>query len=332
MNKHIINPNLSILQYIEKDQVEWDEFIEKSKNGTFLHKINYFQYHKDRFKDCSLIIKRNNQIVALMPGNIVGDTTFYTHQGLTYGGLIILNETTIEDVITYFNMINKYLEGKKIKKVIYKAIPYMYSKIPAQEDEYVLFRLGAKIRSSALSSVIKMDERLPYNSLRIRNVKKALKYNLEIRTDNSYEEFWTILVENLSKSHNVSPVHSLAEIMKLKFFFKNNIKLYSVYMDDKCIAGVVMYITKTVAHVQYISANEIGKKYAALDYLFDHLINNVFKHMKYFDFGTSVEQHGHYLNEGLIFHKQGFGGRGVLYQQFEYEVRNTIINKKENIT
>lgn len=331
MNNLMVIPNLSILQYMEKDQDEWDEFIGKSKNGTFIHKIDYFHYHKKRFMDCSLIIKKNNQIVAIMPGNIEVDT-FYTHQGLTYGGLIIQNETTIQNVITYFNMINKYLTDKKVKKVIYKAIPYMYSKIPAQEDEYVLFRLGAKIISSALSSVIKMDERLHYSTLRLRNIKKALKYNLEIQVDISYEEFWAILVENLLKSHNVPPVHSLVEIKKLKTFFSKNIKLYSVYMDDKCIAGVVMYITETVAHVQYISANENGKKYAALDFLFDHLINNVFSHMKYFDFGTSVEEHGHYLNEGLIFHKQGFGGRGVLYQQFEYELKNTNITKKENIT
>ncbi len=40
-----------------------------------------------------------------MPGNIEEDF-FYSHKGLTYGGLLILSETKIEDVILYFNRIN----------------------------------------------------------------------------------------------------------------------------------------------------------------------------------------------------------------------------------
>ncbi|WP_019415892.1 GNAT family N-acetyltransferase [Paenisporosarcina sp. TG20] len=323
------NDEISVIQYEMKYQSEWDDFVDKSKNGTFLHKINYFHYHKERFNDCSLIIKRNDQIVALMPGNIENEI-FYTHSGLTFGGLITLNDTKVEDVLIYFNIINEYLINIKIKKVIYKAIPHIYPSIPAQEDEYALFRLGATLVSSRISSVINRDDRLNFSSLRRRNIRKAKKYNLEIKTDSSYEDFWFILTENLLKSHKVIPVHSLSEMMKLKVNFADNIKLYCVYLKEECLAGVVIYISVNVAHVQYISSNENGKKLAALDFLFDHLINNVYKDIKYFDLGTSVEDQGLYLNQGLIFQKQGFGGRGVLYQQFEYDVKNIIFNKKEN--
>lgn len=329
MFKTINNQKFSIKQYEDQNKEEWDNFVDSSKNGTFLHKINYFHYHINKFNDCSLIIKKNDQVVAVMPGNIENGI-FYTHRGLTYGGLITQNETKVEDVITYFTLINDFLVYKEINKVIYKAIPHIYSSIPAEEDEYVLFRLGARLISSSISSVICMDKRLKFSSTRMRNIKKTQQYNLEVKTDFSYNDFWIILTNNLLKSHNVTPVHSLAEIKNLKTKFAENIKLYCVYKADECIAGVVMYITDHVAHVQYISSNEIGRKIAALDFLFDHLINVVFSEIKYFDFGTSVEEHGHYLNEGLIFQKQGFGGRGILYQQFEYDVKNTIHNKKEN--
>ena len=91
-------------------------------------------------------------------------------------------------------------------------------------------------------------------------------------------------------------------------------------MTGKCVAGVVMYHTDKVAHVQYISANEIGKDISALDFLFSYLINEEYQNTHYFDFGTSVENQGFYLNEGLIFQKQGFGARGVVYNQYEYEL------------
>lgn len=321
--------NFLISRYQEKDQPEWDAFIDQSKNGTFLHKINYLHHHKNRFTDCSFLIKNQNQIVALIPGNI-DNQIFYSHSGITYGGLIIRNETKVEDVLTYFNMINEVLKNQNVKKVIYKAIPPMYCAVPAQEDEYVLFRLGAKLVSCGISSAIRLDKKLPFSSIRKRKIKNAQKHQLGIRIDYSYQDFWEILNNNLKTSHNLKPVHNLSEIINLKSLFPQNIQLFSVYQREECIAGAVLYITKNVTHVQYISANECGKQLGALDFLFDYLINDIFSESKYFDFGTSVENHGHYLNEGLIFQKQGFGARAVLYQQFEYDVNTPIQNVKEN--
>lgn len=311
---------ISIKEYEANDKIEWDNFIDKSKNGTFLHKTNYLYYHADRFNTCSLIIKKKNKIVAILPGNIEGNV-FYSHKGLTYGGLILLPETKAEDVILYFKIINNFLrQEKNINKVIYKAIPFIYSNIPSQEDEYALFLLNAKIISSGISSVISMDNRLPLSSSRKGCVKKAQKFNLEVKEDYSFSDYWDILSWNLKDTYNAKPVHSLSEIQKLKSHFNENIKLFSVYQDNECLAGAVMYITKTVAHVQYISSNENGKKISALDFLFNYLINNVYMNIKYFDFGTSVENKGYHLNEGLIFQKQGFGARAVVYNQFEYEL------------
>jgi hypothetical protein len=39
---------------------------------------------------------------------------------------------------------------------------------------------------------------------------------------------------------------------------------------------------------------------------------------RYFDFGTSNEDAGRYLNETLIAQKEGFGGRGVAYRIFRW--------------
>ncbi|PGT82988.1 MULTISPECIES: GNAT family N-acetyltransferase [Bacillaceae] len=310
-----------IKEFEEKDKEDWNAFVERSKNGTFLHKIEYMHYHLDRFNDCSLILKNaKNKIVAILPGNVEGDF-FYSHKGLTYGGLLILPETKLEDVMIYFNRFNQYLrEEKNIKKVFYKAIPYIYSSIPAQEDEYALFRHNAKLTGCGISSAILMENCLPFSTLRKRGIKKAKKWNLEIKKDYSYEDFWRVLTENLEYRHDTKPVHTLNEIIQLKNRFKENIELYSVYMEGECVAGVLMYITENVAHVQYISANQSGKEISALDFLFDYLINQRYSNVRYFDFGTSVEKQGFFLNEGLSFQKQGFGARGVVYQYFEYDL------------
>ena len=84
--------------------------------------------------------------------------------------------------------------------------------------------------------------------------------------------------------------------------------------------GGILFNTQQVCHSQYISANEYGKEFGALDAVFDNIINNLHPNFRYFDFGQSTEDYGKYLNEGLIYQKEGFGGRGVCYDCYEYEI------------
>ncbi|MGL5902044.1 MAG: GNAT family N-acetyltransferase, partial [Cetobacterium sp.] len=260
-------------------------------------------------------------IIAVIAGTINGDI-YYTHKGLTYGGWIIDRDSKVTDVIEYFNLLNKELGERGIKEVIYKKIPYIYSKYPSDEDEYVLFnRLTSKIESVSVSSTIDLEKELKFNKSRKSSISKSKRYNLVIDKNKNEKEFWKILEENLRRMHNASPVHSLDEILYLRNKFPENIKIFTVKKEDEVIAGVVVYITEEVVHIQYISANEQGKEISALDYLFNYLIKEKFKNKKYFDFGTSTENGGKVLNEGLIFQKEGFGGRGVNYIQYRYEVR-----------
>ena len=314
-----------IEQFDYNFEKEWNDFVENSKNATFLHKTEYMHYHSNRFTDCSLMIWKGKEVVALLPGNISEDFTFYSHQGLTYGGLLITNNTKLTDVLEYFNIINHYLNHQKnIKKVIYKPVPYIYSEVASQEDEYALFRLGARRIACGASSTIVLNNKIKVSSLRKRKIKKSQSNQFNIKIDSKYEEFWGILENNLVNRYATKPVHSIEELKLLKERFPNEIKVFSVYLNNECVAGVVIYIVGKVAHVQYIASNDTGKQTSALDYLFNYLIEEVFYEMNYFDFGTSVEENGYQLNEGLIFQKEGFGARTVVYNQYEYYLKEVL--------
>ena len=56
----------------------------------------------------------------------------------------------------------------------------------------------------------------------------------------------------------------------------------------------------------------------AIDIIIDYLLNEVYKDWQYFDFGKSSDGDGRALNRNLIFQKEGFGGRGVCYDWYEY--------------
>jgi hypothetical protein len=117
-------------------------------------------------------------------------------------------------------------------------------------------------------------------------------------------------------------VHTLAEMEQLKEKFPNEIRLFVARKEDEILAGTLIYETTQVAHAQYIASSPQGRTIGALDGLFEHLISQVFNTKRYFDFGISTEQGGRYLNEGLIFQKEGFGARTVVYDSYELKIGN----------
>jgi len=306
-----------IKRYTSDLKSDWDSFIQKSKNGTFLLLRDYMDYHSDRFDDSSFLFYKKNRLEAVIPGNIK-DKTFFSHQGLTYGGLIQSTKLSTIDVLTIFTILNQNLQDIGIERVVYKPIPLIYHQIPAQEDIYALFKLNAVKIGCNISSTIFQDNKIRFNELRRRGVKKSSNTGVTIVESNQFDTFWLILNQNLENKYNKKAVHSLDEINALKDTFPNNIKLYTALKDNETIAGVVLYLTESVVHVQYIAANEHGKSLGALDYLFNHLINDNLFTIKIFDFGQSTEDMGKYLNENLIFQKEGFGGRGIIYEVYEY--------------
>lgn len=310
-----------IKQYAPEMQREWDDFVRASKNGTFLFNRNYMGYHSDRFSDLSLMVYRKGKLFALLPGNIEDDT-FWSHQGLTYGGLIMNTKMSATECVEVFVEINSYLKTHGVKRVIYKPTPYIYHKIASQEDLYALFVLtDAKLASRCISSTIYEDARLKFIESRKSGVRKAVKSDVIIEESEDITVFWNILNDNLQANHATKPVHSAEELIKLKNLFPDNIRLYvAKNNNNNMLGGTLIYEMGQTVHTQYISATDEGKKGGALDLLFDYLINEKYSVVKYFDFGHSTENGGKILNNTLIFQKEGFGGRGVCYDIYEYEL------------
>jgi len=307
-----------IKRYTADRKDEWNSFVDCSKNGTFLIDRNYMDYHSDRFDDCSLMIYGDAGLYALLPANVSGDT-LYSHQGLTYGGLLMGDNATAAATVTLFAEINKNLSDNGIHRVVYKAIPWIYHTRPSEEDLYAIFRTcRMSLIARDISTTIVLNSPLKWKQLRTRGMKKAQKNGVIVTESHAFDEFWKILDDNLSRKFGVHPVHSLREISLLASRFPDNIKLFTACRDEQILAGTVVYLTKQTVHTQYISASPEGKAVGALDLIFHHLINNACNHYRYFDFGKSTEDHGHYLNESLIYQKEGFGGRGVCYDTYEW--------------
>ncbi|MCH5327916.1 MAG: GNAT family N-acetyltransferase [Coprobacter sp.] len=308
---------IEIVRYDGSYRDVWNGFVRTSKNGTFLFERDYMDYHADRFADHSLLFYQDSRLIALLPAN-VSEGVFYSHQGLTYGGLVLGLRNTAAQVLELVQALLRYLQQQGFVRLVYKCVPHIYHRYPAEEDLYALWRSGAVLSRRSIATVVPGEQPLRFGETRRQQVQKALKQGYKIFPDNHFDAFWPVLEQNLQERYAARPVHRLDEIKRLHERFPENIRLYRVCdAAGATVAGTVLYLTGRVVHSQYISSTAAGKQYGAVDYLYDYLLHEAYAGVAWFDLGTSVEQGGLVLNEGLIFHKERMGGRAVMYDTYE---------------
>ena len=310
---------IEVVRYSPELKEKWDQVIKSSRVDTFLFYRDYMDYHSDRYIDHSFLFYRKGKLEGVLPGNLNG-STFFSHQGLTYGGLVTSIKITATDTIKIFQLVNNDLKQAGVNTVIYKPLPLIYHKVPSQEDVYALFRLKAEKIECNLSSTIFRNYKVLFTESRKSGIRKSMNSGVLIEESENYDEFWPVLHLNLINKHGKEPVHNISEIKLLKSLFPNNIALFVANYNKEVVAGCILFIMKNIVHVQYMACNLAGKQIGALDLLLDEVINNYYANKPVFDFGHSNEQMGSYLNENLIFQKEGFGGRGVVYDCYKYEI------------
>ena len=308
--------SINILKYNSSMHREWDNFVASAKNSTFLHMRPYMDYHSDRFNDYSLVAMKGGKIAGLLPACREG-STIYSHKGLTYGGWIIKSAHFSQpDMLEIWDRMADLLHCDGISSLVYKPVPHIYHTYPAEEDLYAIFRHGGQIMETNISATVSRLNKVPFNENARRSIKFALGQGVTVKESTDFDSFWQILSELLHERYATSPVHTADEKTLLHSRFPGNIRLFTAMCGNRIIGGTVIFLTKMVAHAQYIAASPEAKEKKALPALFDYLINGVFADVPYFDFGISNEQHGRYLNEGLITQKYGMGGRGIVYNTY----------------
>lgn len=314
---------ITIRRYTPADKKIWDEFAAGSKNATFLHLRDYMDYHADRFSDFSLMaFDEKGKLLALLPANLSG-STLHSHQGLTYGGwLTPVKHFNAATMLEVFGSMEEFLRANGITALVYKAIPYIYHRYPADEDIYALFRHGAQISECNISATAVIGSPLrKYNNSTKLNIAKMERIGMTVSETSDFPAFWEMLTAHLQRRYHTKPVHNIEEIQRLHDRFPQQIRLFEVRTDGRAVAGGVFFITDTAVHSQYTGNTEEGMRLKAVAFMHHRLMTEVFPDKQFYDFGTSNEQHGRLLNEGLIVQKNGLGGRGVAYTTYKIDFR-----------
>jgi len=317
---------MKVLSYSPAGAAEWDEFVAGAPMATLLHTRRYLSYHGERFQDVSLTLRDEGaRLLGVFPAALDPQDVkcVVSHPGVTYGGVVHDGSLRGEQMVEALEALSRYYGELDFARVRYKAVPYIYQEMPASDDLYALFRLGARRYRCDLSSAIDLAARPAPSERRRRGLKKALKAGLEIKQGAEFiEPLWRVLEDNLDRKHGRKPVHTAAEIATLHALFPAEIEFVVALLHGEVEAGVVLFAGSRVVHSQYIASSRTGYELCALDAVLEHCITQAqARTARYFDFGNSNEDEGRYLNTGLFNFKKEFGAGSVAHEFYELDLQ-----------
>lgn len=310
----------TIRTYQSSDYETWNSFVKVAKNATFLFHRDFMEYHADRFTDFSLMIFDGIQLVAVIPGN-KADNVFYSHQGLTYGGIVVKENLGGEKIEEILKATLIFLTNNCFSYFRIKSFPFFNDEMINQNLDYFLWKSDAKIYERNMNLVIDLKKEINIAKSKRKKYVQNLSLPVEFVKEASFESFWNdILSPRLWLKHQVKPVHSLEEITKLATKFPENIIQYSVYLKGEILSGITIFKDKKSIKSQYGATSDLGEKYRALDFLYIKLMELYKDEIDFFDLGTVNADHGQVYFKGLLKQKEELGATTFIHDYYEIKL------------
>jgi len=319
-----------VQKYNNKLLQEWDSFIDISNNGTIFQKQSFLLYHKDRkFKNCSLIVKYKEQILAVIPAAEVTEKKskcFYSHPGSSYGGIVTKSNISFQLINEIIIALENYLKKNNFSSIFIINSPKIYSLTQNDSLEYLLqwhqYNCEENYISHAVSlhSTATVEKLLSKRKSRyIQNNKKLQKIKLhKIDNTNNLNHiniFYDILT-NSKKTYDIKPTHSLEELIILLEQFPDNIELYISLHQNQIIGGYLIFHTNQNTSMVFYNVimNKAIYKQVAMLQLYHSMKLAKEKNQQFIDFGVShIPKSNNPLEPkfSLIQFKEQFGAAGV---------------------
>ena len=309
---------IEVVRYRPSMADQWNAHLASARNGHFFFNRGYLDYHAGRFLDHSVMVLQGKRVLAAFPANRVDDV-IYSHQGLTFGGLIV-GDLGGERVLQALDAVCGALRADGVRHLVYKAIPGIFHRQPAQEDLYALHRAGARLLRRELSSALATKFPHKYTKGKLENLRRAASAGLAHGRESEVGPFMALLERTLDARHELRPVHSELEMRLLFERFPENIRVYGARREGRLCAGALVFLNPMAAHTQYLANSEEGREIGALDFLIDRLLRDELAPWPWLSFGISSTDQGQALNPGLLHHKEAFGARGIVHDTYALDL------------
>mgnify|MGYP006394157719 CR=1 FL=1 len=154
---------MRIITYSDELETDWDNFVQHSRNGTFMQQRNFINYHPpEKFKDCSLLFyDHQNRIIAVIPAALKQEgesSIFHSYPGASHGGIIIDHTFDTSKALTLIPLLIEHCRSLGFHAIEMKMIPRNYYFWPSDEIDFSLRYHGFSPEISELSTVLPLKE------------------------------------------------------------------------------------------------------------------------------------------------------------------------------
>jgi len=318
------------IKIIEVDwdyQEKWDNFVDRSFNGTLFHKLSFLSYHSpDKFNYRFLTVVEGNQVIAVLACTI-NNGFLRSPVGSSYGGFAIA-PVSFYKIYTILICLLDWARENYVKEIEFVHAPLVYNDRLSQELDFVLLYCGFLNPKNLFSSILDLswfnvnDPLASFSPAGRRAVKKSIQEALTVEISDDVQSFYSILAENKAK-FKVQPAHTLEELIKIKRLFPDFLNLFLVKQKQNLVGGVyTFHCNERVLLAFYIASSPKYQQLRPINRaLFDVVLWACSKKYKYLDLGVSMNTKSDNPMEpawSLISFKEHTGSKGYLRPYYNY--------------
>jgi len=319
-----------VQEYNNKYKEEWDDFVEKSNNGTMFHKQVFLDYHSPgKFNFHHLLFWRENELVAVLPGGLTDNgNSYWSPVGASYGS-IVTKDVQYSLSLELVDSLLEYSQEKNFKDIYLIPPPIIYNKVYNQHIEYSMLYRRFDFEYSYISHAIDLSIGKNFLNHFDKTARKSIhkilrEKNLTIEESEDYASFNEILINNKAR-HNVKPTHTLEDMLKLRELMPENLKLFLVYHKGKPIAGSLLFLANKNVSLCFYNMLLYDYEYLRPIYLVMYEVTrwSIENGYKWVDIGVSQDtsaQDPMTPSLNLIYFKERFHSRGLLRTTFHYNL------------
>lgn len=304
----------------------WDQFVDRSCNGTLFHLRRFLAYHKERFagQERHVVLRKGEQVFGQL-SYAVSETedglVARSPYGGSYGGPAVERPPSYGESCGLIAALLDHIRESKIKRFTITPPLPCCARASLDTLAFAMVEQGFVSRNRDVSSIVALQDGPDVQSVvtgRARNMaRKAERGGVSVAHGAPVDDFWP-LMEHTFMRHGATPPHRRDEIADLLLRLPDRVRLDVAYCDGVAIAGAAIFtVNKRVATSFYLCQSDAGRDSEALSLVImaalEHARANGFA---YFDFGTSTHRMSPRPN--LFRFKESFGAAGQFRETLEY--------------
>ena len=312
----------------KKHLADWDDFVEKSINGTIFHKRKFLDYHQDKFsnEEQFFVIKKGDSVIAqfcyLKKLDQDNKSIALSPYGASFGGPILKSFPTYLQSKNIVTAIIEHFNCQNIQRCQITIPLSIYSIAPLDVFTFSFLESGFKIQNMDISSIVNLssDKIEDTISSRARNNLRKVKENQKIRIQHraSVDDFIETLDATFAR-HGSKPTHSHSEIYFLTKNLPNEVYVDVAFYENIPVAGICYFkINNRVLSTFYLTQTKLGIENNCLTLLIVEGIKRARSEgYMWLDFGTSSINMK--ARENIFKFKESFSILGVFKQTISWE-------------